>query len=295
MVIPIFIKTSTEKNNNVAGGRQKALPGAARLIQDALARTAPEDLKIRALAREIGERSQMSPATIRSRIQTAMKRKGGKKAKTRGNQALTNAQEVALVGVIKALASIGVGVTYRELALWCQKSFQTPMTTKIIKRIFRTHGKEIGMFKLSPLEPSRLDNEIINKTHTFLTVAEELLKLVRADGANLLNVGEAKASADDIARAPFSGDKTAEKHGFLQPQSDDIRTLVMAVNAKGDVLVELRIFKDPANAKNDKITLGGMRTGEREEWPVYYAVTKNGYMDSTLWLDLMHRVVEFAD
>ena len=66
----------------------------------------------------------------------------------------------------------------------------------------------------------------------------------------------------------------------------------MAVNAKGDVLVELRIFKDPANAKNDKITLGGMRTGEREEWPVYYAVTKNGYMDSTLWLDLMHRVVE---
>eukprot|EP01122_Echinamoeba_exundans_P004425 TRINITY_DN1445_c0_g1_i2.p1 TRINITY_DN1445_c0_g1~~TRINITY_DN1445_c0_g1_i2.p1 ORF type:complete len:395 (-),score=69.29 TRINITY_DN1445_c0_g1_i2:175-1359(-) len=147
------------------------------------------------------------------------------------------------------------------------------------------------MFKLSSLEPARLDNRIIDRTHEFMKVAEEIFKLVREDGANLINIDEAKASADDIAQAPLSGDKTAEKHGYMKPQNDQIRTLVMAVNAKGDVLCELRIFKDPANAKADKITVAQKEGGDREDWPVYYAVTANGYMDSTLWLNLIEVVV----
>ena len=145
---------------------------------------------------------------------------------------------------------------------------------------------------MSALEQERLDNRRIKKTYNFVEVAEEMLRLVRADGANLINIDEARASADDIAKAPLSGDKTAKRHSFVQPQPDNIRTLVMAVNGKGEVLVELRIFKDPANSRTDKITLGGLRQGDCEEWPVYYAVTDNGYMDTKLWLDLVQRVVE---
>ena len=274
-----------------AGGRKKALPDANKLIQQALSGPDANKRVIRDLARSIAKKCEMSPETIRSRIKVALAHKNGKKAKIHGNQTLTNAQEIALVGVIKALASMAVGATYDELAQWCGDSFKVPVTRKVMRGVFAKYSKEIGTFKLSPLEPARLDNRIINRTHDFLEVAREMLKVVRADGANLINIDEAKASADDIAQAPLSGDKTAQKHGFLQPQSDHIRTLVMAVTAKGDVLVELRIFKDPANAKTNKITLGGHRVRKREKWPVFYAVTENGYMDSNLWFDLIQRVV----
>ena len=230
--------------------------------------------------------------TIRSRIQVALKLQTGEKAKTHGNQTLTNAQELALVAIIKALGSMGIGATYRDLSEWCSDTFELQATPKVIKRVFKKFEKEIGMFKLSALEQERLDNRTIKKTYNCVDVAQETLRLVRADGANLINIDEAKASADDIAQAPLSGDKRAKRHSFVQPQPDNIRTLVMAVNGKGDVLVELRIFKDPAQSRTDKITLGGLRQGDREEWPVYYAVTDNGYMDSKLWLNLMERVVE---
>ena len=252
-----------------AGGRKKALPDANKLIQQALSGPDANKRVIRDLARSIAKKCEMSPETIRSRIKVALAHKNGKKAKIHGNQTLTNAQEIALVGVIKALASMAVGATYDELAQWCGDSFKVPVTWKVMRGVFAKYSKEIGTFKLSPLEPARLDNRIINRTHDFLEVAREMLKVVRADGANLINIDEAKASADDIAQAPLSGDKTAQKHGFLQSQSDHIRTLVMAVTAKGDVLVELRIFKDPANAKTNKITLGGHRVRKREKWPVF--------------------------
>ena len=97
---------------------------------------------------------------------------------------------------------------------------------------------------------------------------------------------QAQTAPDVIAVSALSGDAQAPKHGYLKPETDIIRTLVMAANAKGDVLTELR----PGASRTSKITLGGTTKGDREEWPVFYAVTTNGSMDSNLWLDLIQRV-----
>ena len=159
-------------------------------------------------------------------------------------------------------------------------------------KLVQTLKTEIGAFKLSPLEKSRLNYGIVEQTNRFLDVAAKKLSMVREDGANLINIDEAKAEADVLSVSRLSGDARAAKHGYLKPENDVIRTLVMAVNAKGDVLTELRIFKDPGNTRTNKITLGGTRKQERDEWPVFYAVTENGYIDSNLWLDLLKRVEE---
>ena len=90
--------------------------------------------------------------TIRSRIQVALKLRTGEKAKTHGNQTLTNAQELALVAIIKALGSMGIGATYRDLSEWCSDTFELQATPKVIKRVFKKLEKEIGMFKLSALK-----------------------------------------------------------------------------------------------------------------------------------------------
>ena len=62
---------------------------------------------------------------------------------------MTNAQEVALVAIIKAIGAMGIGATYKDLSEWCSDAFNLRATPKVIKRVFKKFEKEIGMLKLT--------------------------------------------------------------------------------------------------------------------------------------------------
>lgn len=241
-------------------------------------------IKIRPLALKIEKDSGVKFETVRKRISRRLKLGKGHVQREHGNRAFTTSQERAIIALILALSSMSVPCTTQQLLRWINEGFKLDVGEKALRGLFKRNKDKIGMYKLEPLEESRQNPKIIDNAIKFLDLAEQLLGRVNSAGDNLVNIDETTLNSV----TPQVG-TNAPRHGYLMPRREKIRTIVMAVTAAGDVLVELRIFADPDKADDTTVATAAPR--DVRAWPVYYAVTDHGFMDSKLWKDLMEKVV----
>lgn len=223
------------------------------------------------------------------------------KAKTNGHQLMTDHQEEILVGIILGLHKSVNGLTGHQImvladALLFQDDPNAPkVSSGWLQSFLSRHDKQIGKRIGKPSDKDIDMNSMLDDLHTWSRTMEKQLAGIHQTPALVFNADETRATPRTQNVHLYGSKDTTEMQDLCSYESN-LFTIITFVSAAGNVAMSCYIFKD-ANEDENKGTDAPIlerapyQTRSTRDWPTFFAKTDSGYMNASLWVELLH---EFA-
>lgn len=236
----------------------------------------------------------MKPETIRKAYYRSLK----EKERSHGNQLLTDLQEKALatIAVVRSEACTPMTPEFlmklaREAYNLDERSCSRQWCSGFIKR----WSHVLQLSKPSTLDIKRVKAHEGDIITPFIAKYKEVMSSKKLQPHLVFNVDESGA-----APGPQHLRKTLNAIGLARSgqatgPTDSLRTVLPFVNAAGEVVMLVLIFKKVAATDTSRgmpIYYDPSRPMTRKAFPFYYASTASGYINIELWEDCIKKFVE---
>jgi len=234
--------------------------------------------------------------TLRKNIERKLK----KSNMNHGNSNLTSAEELRLVGYLRAFDVNGTPLTkaqtisfVRELHFkanpgWNSSNWWNSFTKKYKSEIVLKNTKQSGK--------SRLGAEKFVEIENWIEVVQEYVKKYNFSSPYVFNVDETRTEPREHTSGRMVCTEREGRVSYNRPS--DLRTTFNVISADGKVWFSLYIYTEGGTSDPDKsgqIPIYHEQRILRSSWPVFYAKTKKGFMTQELFLLALHRLVDMVD